>query len=235
MTLPALAVAAGATLRRPATAPTAADGVARYEPDDGQVAATAADGRPRVRIYRPDHVQVVLGRGSRAERELRLDACRADGIPITRRPGGGCAVVLDPGNLVVTATIPQAGLPRIPELFARFSDWLIDGLEQAGLRGVRREDTSDLALGDRKIGGACLYRPRGVALYATTLLVEPRVELMERYLAHPPREPGYRRGRRHAEFVGRLAEIDGWTADRLAAALTGVLRPPAWDPGGGAT
>ncbi|MBN1771941.1 MAG: hypothetical protein JXB32_11800 [Deltaproteobacteria bacterium] len=204
----------------------AADEFHPYTPDDEQLAATAVDGRPRVRVYRPGEVQVVLGRGGRAEVELYLDACRTDGMPVARRPGGGGAVVLDPGNVVVAATAPQAGLPRIPELFARFSAWVIEGLERVGIHGVRREDASDLVLGDLKVGGACLYRPRGLALYVTTLLVEPRVELMERYLAHPPREPVYRRGRRHGEFVGRLADAGGWTAERLAAALSDALRPP---------
>ena len=225
MTTAAPAAACEPPRRRSVARQSAADDFPAYTLDDEQAAATAADGLPRVRVYRPEEVQVVLGRGSRADVELRRDACRADGVPVTRRPGGGCAVVLDPGNLVVAATIPQHELPRIPELFARFSSWLLEGLERVGVTGVHREDASDLVLGDRKIGGACLYRPRGVALYATTLLVEPRVERMERYLAHPPREPGYRRGRRHGEFVGRLADAGGWTTEQLAAALTETLRP----------
>lgn len=226
MTTAAPAASHEPTRPRTIALPSSAADFPAYTLDDEQVAATAADGLPRVRIYRPDELQVVLGRGSRAEVELRRDACRADGVPVTRRPGGGCAVVLDPGNLIVAATVPQPGLPRIPELFARFSRWLLEGLERVGVHGARREDASDLALGDRKVGGACLYRPRGVALYATTLLVEPQVERMERYLAHPPREPAYRRGRRHGEFVGRLADAGGWTTERLSAALTETLRPP---------
>jgi hypothetical protein len=43
---------------------------------------------------------------------------------------------------------------------------------------------------------------------------------MERYLAHPPREPGYRRGRRHRDFVG---SIGGSTA-ALARSLEQTLR-----------
>ena len=32
---------------------------------------------------------------------------------------------------------------------------------------------------------------------------------MERYLQHPPREPDYRRGRSHRDFMGDLATLAG--------------------------
>jgi lipoate-protein ligase A len=212
----------------------AAGVVLPYVLDDELAAATAADGRPRVRVYRPDRVSVVLGRGSRAQTELHLDEVHADGIPLMRRAGGGCSVVLDPGNVIVVAAVPQRGLPHIRRLFAALSAWMLDGLARAGVRGVHREDVSDLALGDRKIGGASLYLPRDAALYGVSLLVEPDVVRMERYLAHPPREPDYRRGRRHADFVGRLADLpEQWTAERLAAALRETLQPPALAAEGG--
>ncbi|MBI5486976.1 MAG: hypothetical protein HY905_06560 [Deltaproteobacteria bacterium] len=203
--------------------------VSRYDRDDDLTAA-ARDGAPRVRVYRPDAVSVVLGRGSRPELELCEADCAADAVPIRRRPGGGCAVVLDPGNVIVVAAIPQSGLPRIRELFASFTGWMLRGLARVGLGDVRQADVSDLVARDRKVGGASIYRPQGAALYGVSLLVEPRLDLMERYLKHPPREPSYRRGRRHADFVGRLAdEPGGWTAERLAAALAEVLTPPSWE------
>ncbi|MDO9172389.1 MAG: lipoate--protein ligase family protein, partial [bacterium] len=36
------------------------------------------------------------------------------------------------------------------------------------------------------------------------LLFDPDLDLMERLLPHPPREPGYRRGRPHRAFLGRI-------------------------------
>ena len=84
---------------------------------------------------------------------------------------------------------------------------------------------SDLVLGQRKIGGACIYRSGALVHYSTTLLVEPQVELMERYLLHPPREPEYRQGRSHAEFVTNLPAPRG--VEALRRDLQEVLRPPA--------
>ncbi len=179
--------------------------IGTYDLDDPLIEATAADGKPRHRVYRPQGVQVVLGRGSRPEDELNIDACLEDRATLLRRHGGGCSVVLDPGNLVVSAALPVTDFGRNPEHFERLTCWLSDGLEQVGISGVRQRGISDLALGERKVGGACIYRRRGLLFYSATLLVEPDTGLMERYLAHPPREPDYRRGRPHGEFVASLA------------------------------
>lgn len=194
--------------------------VAPYGRDDGLLEEAAVRDVIAVRVYVPADISVVLGHGSRAEIELRVESCLADGVPILRRSGGGCAVVLDPGNVVVAAAMRADGAIRVRERFAAFSGWLLDGLASLGLGGLRREGASDIASGDRKVGGACLYRSRDLWLYGATLLVDPRVDLMDRYLAHPPREPEWRRGRSHADFVGRLADLPGsWTATRLAASL----------------
>ena len=177
--------------------------------DREMVAATAADGRPRHRVYRVERPMLVLGSGSRAEVELDLDACQRDGVPIYRRQGGGCAVVLDPGNLLLAVSLQVPGLLRSLEYFRRISSWIIIGLAQLGFPGLERAGSSDLVLGDRKIGGACIHRTRGLLHYSASLLVSPRVELMERYLRHPPREPDYRRGRSHRDFVGALQSRAG--------------------------
>jgi len=178
--------------------------IADYLQERALAEATAADGRARCRVYRVERPLVVLGRGSRVEVELDLQTCLDDQVPILRRSGGGCAVVLDPGNLIVAVTLRVPGLLGSLEHFRRLSAWIIAGLVRLGFSGVRREGPSDLVHGDRKIGGACIHRSRDLLHYGVALLVDPRVELMERYLRHPPREPEYRGGRLHREFVGAL-------------------------------
>jgi lipoate-protein ligase A len=199
-----------------------------YDLDDPLIEATMADRRPRHRLYRPEGVQVVLGRGSRPETELNIAACLEDRVTVLRRHGGGCAVVLDPGNVIVSVVLPSTGFAGNLGHFARLTGWLIAGLEQAGVSGVQQRGISDLALGERKIGGACIYRTRELLFYSATLLVEPDTGLMERCLAHPPREPDYRRGRPHAEFVASLAvEFPGaGGAEELVEALGRRLTAP---------
>jgi len=189
---------------------------------DEDLIAEAA--RPRVRVVSCRDVEVVIGRGGKADLELRRDAIRADGVPIYRRRGGGGAVVLGPGNLVVSLAAPLPGIGGVTSAFRAITAWLTGGLDVAGIPGVRGEGVSDLALGDRKVGGSCIYRTRGFVYYASTLLTDPDLDLVERYLQHPPREPGYRRGRNHRDFMGRLpaaaavSEFD----ERLQAILAGA-------------
>ena len=180
-----------------------------YDRDDDLIEAVRQDGRARVRIERCSGTVVVIGRGGRVEVEVLLDAVKRDGVPLLRRRGGGCAVVLDPGNLVVSVVLPWPGVGKIDLAFRRISSWLAEGLGALGHPGIEQRGVSDLAIGDRKIGGSCIYRAIGLVYYSTTLLVDPDVELAERYLAHPPREPDYRAGRCHREFMGRLARPSG--------------------------
>lgn len=203
--------------------------IGTYDDDDPLLEAVAADRRPRHRVYRPGAVRVVLGRGSRPEKELNIDACREDGVTVQRRHGGGCAVVLDPGNVVVSVVLPATGFAGNRGHFARLTEWLVAGLGAAGIGGLRQRGISDLALGERKVGGACIYRTRELLFYSVTLLAEPRVALIERYLAHPPREPDYRRGRPHAAFVTSLSrEFPGaGGVAKLEQALGRVLTSPA--------
>jgi len=199
--------------------------IGSYDPDEALVAATGADGRARVRVARPPSTAVVLGRSSRPRTELHLDQCLADGVALRRRRGGGCSVVLDPGNVVVAAAVTTPGL-KVSDHFARLSEWLIQGLVQAGVASVERRDVSDMCLGDRKVGGACMFRGRALLLYSASLLVEPDLGLMDRYLRHPPREPPYRQGRAHRDFVTTLHGTSGISADRLTARLRSALAPP---------
>ena len=74
-----------------------------YDLDDDLLAATGSDGRHRVRVRRYPGVAVVLGRASKPELELHLSAIEEDGVAVLRRTGGGCAVVVDPGNVLVSS------------------------------------------------------------------------------------------------------------------------------------
>ena len=198
--------------------------IGAYAADDDMVKATGEDGQPRLRVYRPARALVVLGRGSKTGVELDLPACLAAGVPIVRRRGGGCAVVLDPGNVVVSVTLPAEGLGKNKGHFKRISSWVIAGLDRAGFPGVRQDGISDLVLNDRKIAGACIYRTTGLLFYTASILAAPDISLMTSYLKHPPREPSYRCGRSHETFVTSLLDSDDpAAAEELAETLRGVL------------
>lgn len=195
-----------------------------YDHDDALVLRTRNEGTPQIAVYGWETPAVVIGRGGKQELELNLDTIDADGVPVYKRPGGGCAVVLDPGNLIVSLTWPLPGLGAITSSFAAASAWLIDALAACGIPDVKQRGISDLAIGDRKIGGSCIWRSKGLLYYSTTLLVDPDLDLVERYLLHPPREPDYRQGRLHRDFMGSLARLGlAQTPQGLARKLEPVL------------
>jgi len=198
-----------------------------YDLDEALLCAAGNEERPQLAVYRFPEVAVVIGRGGDPAKELHQAAIADDGVPLLRRRGGGCAVVLDPGNLVVSVAVPLAGIGGISSAFCTLSHWLIGCLDRCGIPQVATAGVSDLILTGRrsgtpdpggppidgqKIGGSCIWRTRDLLYYTTTLLVDPRFELMERYLRHPPREPAYRQGRSHSAFTTSLAAT-GYPAD----------------------
>jgi len=184
-------------------------GIVPFGDDDDLVDALRRDGKPHVRVYRSDRVRVILGRGSNVESEVHLARIREDNVPLERRAGGGCAVVLDPGNVIVSVVLPIPGLGETRRWFKYCCDWLAAGLERCGVNGVHVSGISDLAIGDRKIAGTALHRSKGLLYFSASLLVTPRLELLDRYLPHPPREPDYRSKRPHRAFVIGLNEAAG--------------------------
>ncbi len=200
------------------------------------IRATRRDGATRVRVRRPTDTMVVLGSGSQPQLELNLNACRADGVPIHRRRGGGCSVVLDPGNVIVSVVMTGLPFGHHRRHFDTLTHWLIDGLTCIGIPGIRQAGICDLALAEKKVGGACLHRSRDLMYYSASLLIAPDLDRVCRYLKHPPREPDYRRGRRHASFMGSLKAafntyrsldpVTGIETGRVATNLRNALQPP---------
>jgi lipoate---protein ligase len=175
--------------------------------DDELIAMTSADSVPRTRVYRLPEVVVVPGRSSKLDKELNLDLCLNDNTPILRRKGGGCSVVQDPGNVVVSVAIPAPGIGQINYYFRLLTDRLIEILKSIGIDNIYSDGYSDLVVANRKVAGSCMYRRKDLLYFSVSILVDPRTDLMERYLKHPPREPRYREGRTHSEFVGGLINL----------------------------
>lgn len=178
--------------------------ILEYADDEELIEHTRSDRMPRMRLYWPCGVKAVLGRGSRPLEELNLKNIQDDELPVYKRRGGGCSVVLDPGNLILSLVLPVNRIGDNLKRFKKISNWLIRGLDAIGVKGVRQRGISDLAIKDKKVGGACIYCSKEIVFYSTTLLWDPDLDQVERYLIHPPREPDYRKGRTHREFMGEL-------------------------------
>lgn len=191
---------------------------------------------PVVRVEPVREVVVVLSRSREATREIRLDRCRADGVVVLVRPSGGGAVVLAPGAVAASVLAASNAETQLPQpYFAAFGAAVSRSLAACGAPDVTARGVSDLCLGDRKVAGSALRLWRGRALYQVAVLVDMDVGLIERYLPPPSRQPEYRRGRAHGEFVitlraagcpARAEEVAAALAAELAATVA-RLRPAA--------
>jgi lipoate-protein ligase A len=189
-----------------------------------------------LRLWESPTPIVVVGRSSKLEVEVNERACLESNVPIVRRVSGGAAIVTGPGCLMYAVVLD---LERRPELAMvdRAHAWVLGQTVQA-LRplvaNVSCAGTSDLVLlpeaqpslgescGDpgttaRKFSGNSIRLKRTRLLYHGTLLYDFDLTLIPRLLYAPPRQPDYRNGRAHEQFVTNLP-IDGET---LRRALTG--------------
>ncbi len=161
-------------------------------------------------LWEPTSVMVVMGRGGDLQKEVRLDVCHGDRVPVFRRRTGGGTVVLGPGMVVFSlGRIVEKPL-IIKEYQIAINSMLVDFLDELGISPVAVRGISDLCIGDKKILGSGMFRRQKLLFFQGSLLVSPDLTLMDRYLKHPPREPGYRRGRPHDSFVTTLLR-EGWT------------------------
>jgi lipoate-protein ligase A len=200
-----------------------------YAFDRDLLAKVKATGQPGVAVYLFAFPAVVAGRGSDLDTEIRLPLCRDDNIPVFRRRGGGCAVFLDPGTLIVSMALPAEGFAGIQRLFNFCNNLVIKGCASMELTGICQDGISDLVLENRKVGGSSFYRSKGLAYYTASVLVSTDLEAMDRYLFHPPREPAYRRHRVHKDFVMRLDQaFPGLSPADLSA---GLLNHLSWAAG----
>lgn len=159
-----------------------------------------------VRFWEPSEYAVVLGATRRLRDEVHLDACRADGVPVLRRSSGGGTVLIGPGTLNVTVILPDTAGPGLSAVDAAQQHVLgrmARAIRQAGAP-VDVRAHGDLVLGDRKCGGSAQRRLRRWFLVHCSILYDFPIDRIPRYLAMPARQPEYRRGRPHVDFLGNL-------------------------------
>lgn len=176
-----------------------------------------------LRLWEPRQSMVVIGRSSRIAAEVNQPECDRLGIPILRRASGGAAVLTGRGCLMYAVVLSYELRPALRSIEAAHQ-FVLDTLSEAVrtlVPEVTRRGTSDLALRDRKFSGNSLRCKRTHLLYHGTLLYDFPTLLIGQCLGTPPRQPDYRGGRGHTDFVTNLP-VDG---QRLRAALTAQWRP----------
>jgi lipoate-protein ligase A len=176
------------------------------------------DGGPaEFRLWRVAGYAVVLGRSLIVEREVHEEACHERGISILQRKSGGGAVLIGPGTLQYAFALPHVFHPAlrdIPAAKALCNGLLVEALGH--VPGLTFEANGDLVVGQRKAAGIALRRRRRSVLVHGTILTSADLSLISAVLRHPSREPSYRLGRTHQDFLTNIGEVD---VERLTATV----------------
>ena len=164
---------------------------------------------------------VVVGCGNSVAREVRQSDCERLRVGIFRRCSGGGAVVQGPGCLnysLVLQISRQPELAGIPETNRYVMARQQEVAGAAGVEPVAVRGHTDLVLGERKFSGNAQRRKRRALLFHGTFLCAFDLARLEEFLRPPSREPDYRQGRSHLDFVTNLS----LPPERLRAAFRQV-------------
>jgi lipoate-protein ligase A len=171
-------------------------------------------------LWEVERPAVVVGRSGNVDAEVRVAACAADRIPVLRRLSGGGAVLLALGCLNYTLILNLERRPALSDVAKSYNHILPSLIRAAQCRGLIFAG-SDLVIGGKKIGGCSQKRSRRTVLHHGTILYDLDLSLVSRYLHEPARQPGYRRGRSHLQFLAN-APLDSGFAERILSEYPGA-------------
>ncbi len=161
-----------------------------------------------LRLWESEKYFVVLGSSNKFRQEVHVEACGADGIPILRRHSGGGTVLQGPGCLnfsLILKIVSDGPTRNITEttkyIMQRHAEVLSDLLGER----IEMKGSSDLTIDGKKFSGNAQRRRMKTLLFHGTLLLDFNLELIEKYLQLPPKQPEYRGRRSHLEFVTNIS------------------------------
>jgi lipoate-protein ligase A len=179
------------------------------------LAAAETEGKSAFRVWSIDQPVVVVGRSVEAANEVDIDFCHNNGIAIVARPSGGRSVLIGLGTVQYSYTLPYSLDEELNSIAG--SKTFCNRLMRTGaqvLSELTEDSSGDLVRGNRKIAGLALKRGRNAVLLHGTILVDADLELIALALRHPEREPDYRDGRSHLDFLGNLGALDSEELER---------------------
>jgi lipoate-protein ligase A len=160
-----------------------------------------------LRFWEPKETFVVLGYGNRAATEVRLDACRAAGVPVLRRCSGGGTVLQGAGclNYSLILRIQESG-PL--QTITGTNEFVLEknhrALESLVKSPIQRQGQTDLTINGIKFSGNAQRRKRSFLIFHGTFLLNFNIASVGKFLSMPSQQPDYRRNRGHEEFLTNL-------------------------------
>lgn len=165
------------------------------------------DGPEILRFWESADYFVVIGYSDRLDREVRAAAAREKGVPVLRRISGGGTVLQGPGCVNFSLLMRIENEPRLKSI--RETNRFVLERHAAAVEkitGLRAEirGASDLAAGGLKFSGNAQRRRKNFLLFHGTFLLDLDFPLLEDLLPLPSKQPDYRAGRPHTQFLRNL-------------------------------
>jgi lipoate-protein ligase A len=200
-----------------------------------------------LRFWEPSQYFVVVGYANKVAHEVHDAFCEFSGIPILRRCTGGGAVLQGPGVLNYSLILRTEGdLHNIPA-----TNNVILKRHQAALATMLKapveiQGHTDLAIGGLKFSGNSQRRKKNCLLFHGSILLHLDIEQVEKTLSFPSKQPDYRLGRSHSDFLMNLKvpselikntfrmtwnasqPLPQFPADQIAALARGKYSRPEW-------
>ncbi|MGB7344900.1 MAG: lipoate--protein ligase family protein [Pirellulaceae bacterium] len=168
--------------------------------------ADAGEMGESIRIWEFANDVVVVGRSTKVNDEIQIDFCRDRKIPIMRRCSGGASIVAGPGCLMYSVVVNlnrHGDLRKIDAAHTFVMSRVLNAVKPQ-IPEVALQGTCDLTYQDRKFSGNSLRISRTHLLYHGTILYASDLGLLANCLATAPRQPEYRGGRKHDDFVSNV-------------------------------
>ena len=163
-------------------------------------------------LWRPDTRYIVLGRANSIEKSVLLQHIYEDSVRIVKRPSGGESVLLTPQMIVFSAKMNFREHRNPSVVFKEINGQLIDSLSSIVIKNLDSKGISDISIGEKKIIGSSMHLKGNLLFYHAVLNVNEDIKQISRYLKHPVKEPDYRKGRSHDEFVTSIYK-EGYEID----------------------
>jgi lipoate-protein ligase A len=166
------------------------------------------EGGPEVlRFWESPEYFVVVGYANKVDSEVNVDECHKRNVPILRRCSGGGTVLQGPGCLNYSLILNfenQPALQTIPSANCQIMRRNAEALRSAFGKEVEIRGITDLAIGDVKFSGNAQRRKRRALIFHGTMLLTFDLQLVSKLLLKPSKEPDYRVGREHLNFLTNL-------------------------------
>ena len=157
-----------------------------------------------LRFWEPFGYFVVVGYANHIASEVNLEFCQQHSLAVLRRCTGGGAVLQGPGCLNYSLVLPLAtggpfqSIPATNDAILQKHQAALSALLRAP---VEKQGHTDLAIGGLKFSGNSQRRRKHSLLFHGSLLLNLALDLLEKALPLPSKQPDYRLNRSHTDFL----------------------------------